>query len=208
MTPRTTDYGLQDPGQALVVLADRLRAEDTVISPHVVEPEVAPEIGLLVAAGPHGRSAPGEYALVVESVREGYLLHFGTARLLAGQDDDLSLLAGDYLYALGLERLAALGDDPAVRELSDLISLVAQCHAEGRPELAAALWLAAAVAVGCGGDARHEEAKAAARALGEDAAEALIDSAVARSSVTGVTEALERARDAIDFDPSSTAERG
>ena len=63
---------------------------------------------------------------MVEAVREGYLLHYGEPRMLAGHDPDLALLAGDYLYALGLERLAALGDPEAVRELSDLISLCAQ----------------------------------------------------------------------------------
>ena len=47
---------------------------------------------------------------------------------MRGADADLRLLAGDYLYALGLERLAALGDLEAVRELSDLISLSAQVH--------------------------------------------------------------------------------
>ena len=47
---------------------------------------------------------------MVEAVREGYLLHYGEPRLLAGHDADLALLAGDYLYALGLDRLAALGD--------------------------------------------------------------------------------------------------
>ena len=35
---------------------------------------------------------------------------------MVGADPDLRLLAGDYLYALGLERLAGLGDLPAVRE--------------------------------------------------------------------------------------------
>ena len=43
---------------------------------------------------------------MVEAVREGYLLHYGEPRLLAGHDADLALLAGDYLYALGIERLA------------------------------------------------------------------------------------------------------
>ena len=42
---------------------------------------------------------------MVEAVREGYLLHYGEPRLLVGADADLALLAGDYLYALGLERL-------------------------------------------------------------------------------------------------------
>ena len=52
-------------------------------------------------------------------------------RLLAGHDPDLALLAGDYLYALGLERLPALGDAEAVRVLADLISGCARLHAEG-----------------------------------------------------------------------------
>ena len=87
----------------------QLRDEDTPISPHVVEPAEEPVFGPLAAAGPRAAAAPGEYALVVEAVREGYLLHYGEPRLLAGHDPDLALLAGDYLYALGIERLAALG---------------------------------------------------------------------------------------------------
>ena len=43
---------------------------------------------------------------MVEAVREGYLLHYGDGRVVRGADPDLALLAGDYLYALGLERLA------------------------------------------------------------------------------------------------------
>ena len=51
---------------------------------------------------------------MIEAVREGYLLHYGEPRIVVGADTDLALLAGDYLYALGLERLAALGDLEAV----------------------------------------------------------------------------------------------
>ena len=36
-------------------------------------------------------------------------MHYGTPRAFAGMDDDLRLLAGDALYALGLERLSAAG---------------------------------------------------------------------------------------------------
>ena len=96
----------------------------------MVEPAAARRWGL-AAAGPRAAADPGEYALVVEAVREGYLLHYGEPRLLAGHDADLALLAGDYLYALGLDRLAALGDDRAVAILSDLIGRCAQLHAEG-----------------------------------------------------------------------------
>jgi hypothetical protein len=120
------------PDDALPRLAAQLRSEDTPISPHVVDPVEEPVFGLQVAAGPRAKAAPAEYALVIEAVREGYLLHYGEPRLLAGHDADLALLAGDYLYALGIERLAALGDTVAVRLLADLISRCAQLHTESR----------------------------------------------------------------------------
>jgi hypothetical protein len=81
-------------------------------------------------------------------VREGYLLHYGEPRLLAGHDSDLALLAGDYLYALGLDRLASLGDTAAVGVLADLISRCAQLHAEGRAEGVPQLWQDAAEEIG------------------------------------------------------------
>jgi hypothetical protein len=97
-------------------------------------------------------------------VREGYLLHYGDPRLLAGHDADLALLAGDYLYALGIERLAALGDADAVRELADLISLCAQLHAEGREDAVPGLWRISVTALGEGPSAGREAAKQALRA--------------------------------------------
>jgi hypothetical protein len=116
---------------ALATLAEGLRAEGTPISPHVVD------------LPPAGAEAPDEYALVMEAVREGYLLHYGESRLLEGHDDDLALLAGDYLYALGLDRLAALGDTSAVAVLAELISKCAQAHAEGRDGEVEAYWVEA-----------------------------------------------------------------
>lgn len=135
------------PEQSLHALAAQLREEDTPISPHVIEPVAAPRFGSIVAAGPRAAGAPGEYALVVEAVREGYLLHYGEPRLLAGQDADLALLAGDYLYALGLDRLAALGDDEAVAVLSDLISTCARLHAEDREAEVPQRWTGAVAAI-------------------------------------------------------------
>jgi hypothetical protein len=137
-----------DPKAALVLLTATLRDEQTPISPHVVDTDERPVFGLLAALGPHAAAKPGEYALVVEAVREGYLLHYGEPRLLRGHDADLALLAGDYLYALGIERLAALGDTAAVAVLADLISRCAQLHAEGREEEVPALWRLAAPAIG------------------------------------------------------------
>jgi hypothetical protein len=139
---------MSEPGAALGDLAARLRDEGTPISQHVVEPAEEPGYGAIVAAGPGASADPGAYAQVVEAVREGCLLHYGEPRLLAGHDPDLALLAGDYLYALGIERLAALGDTAAVLELADLISGCAQLHAERRGEQEVALWRAAAAAIG------------------------------------------------------------
>jgi hypothetical protein len=141
---------MSEPAQALRLLAAQLRDEQTPISPHVVEPSEQPLFGLLAAAGPSAAAAPVEYALVVESVREGYLLHYGEPRLLSGHDADLALLAGDYLYALGIERLAAIGDTPAVHELADLISRCAQLHAEHREHEVPELWRRSVVAIGGG----------------------------------------------------------
>jgi hypothetical protein len=84
---------------------------------------------------------------VLETVYEGYLMHYGKPRAFRDMDDDMRLLAGDALYALGLSRLARAGDLEAVAELADLISLSARAHAEGRPELADELWDASARAL-------------------------------------------------------------
>jgi hypothetical protein len=148
-----------DPSAALQTIAALLRAEETPISAHVVEPAEQPVFGLLAALGERAAAAPGEYAFVVEAVREGYLLHYGAPRLLRGHDADLALLAGDYLYALGIERLAALGDDEAVTVLSELIGNCAQLHAEGRESEVPGLWRTSALAVGGGEHADREMAR-------------------------------------------------
>ena len=148
-----------DPKAALCLLAARLRDEETPISAHVTEPGEQPVFGLLAALGERAAVAPGEYALVVEAVREGYLLHYGTPRLLHGHDPDLALLAGDYLYALGIEHLAALGDDEAVAVLSELIGRCARLHAEDRENEVPALWRLSALAVGGGEHADREAAR-------------------------------------------------
>src|SRR3954466_1115218 len=145
-------------GTSLDSLAALLRDGENVIAPHVVDCDEEPALGALAAAGPRAAEAPEEYVLLVEAVREGYLLHYETPRLIQGADPDLRLLAGDYLYALGLERLADRGDLAAVRELADLISLAAQVHAEygaGAVEASSALWLAATVTVAAGSSPKH-----------------------------------------------------
>jgi hypothetical protein len=138
---------------ALERLAAALREEGGLLADTVAEAAGAPE--------PHGEAAGGAYALIVEAIREGYLEHYAAGRVVRPDDPDLALLAGDRLYALGLERLAALGDLGAVVELADVISLSAQAHAEGDPARAEAVWEAGATALREGPTPDHEAAKRA-----------------------------------------------
>lgn len=194
---------------ALARLAAELRGTE-VIAPHVRDSDEPPALGLLAAEGPRVGSARADYVLLFEASREGYLLHYGRPRLLADADPDLRLLAGDYLYALGLRWLASLGDMDAVSELSDLISLSSQLHArdEGDPEgPIGALWLAAAVAVGHGPGAAHEAAKRAVREGSPDAGTLLVEVAVATPD-PAIRAALARAADSIGFASSHLPDRG
>jgi hypothetical protein len=121
--------------------------------------------GAVAASGPRAAGHEDDYALLVEAIREGYLLHYASGRVVRPDDPDLSLLAGDRLYALGLARLAELGDLEAVAELADVISLAAQAHAEGDPDRATAVWEAGVRVVGDGPPPDHEDAKAAWRGV-------------------------------------------
>jgi hypothetical protein len=118
------------------------------------------------------------FALGIETIYEGYLVHYGTPRLFAPADGDTALLLGDYLYAHGLVRIASFGDVDAVADLSELISLCSQLRAEGAGG-DGPLWAATAALLGDGldeprgalrlrGDAVPLEA--AARAAAGDAA--------------------------------------
>ncbi|HWI70825.1 MAG TPA: hypothetical protein VNT55_02640 [Baekduia sp.] len=137
------------------------------------EPHGATPHGDAVARGPRAAGHAADLPLVIEAVREGYLLHYGVSRLMSRDDDDLALLAGDRLYALGLERLAAAGDLVAVAALADLIALSAQAQAAGDEALADAVWAAGCAEVGWGPSPDLEAAKEAAIAGENGAAERL-----------------------------------
>jgi hypothetical protein len=129
--------------------------------------------GDAIASAPRADGHNPDLPLVIEAVREAYLLHYGEPRLMSREDDDLALLAGDRLYALGLELLAAAGDLDAVRALSDLIALSAQAQAAADPALADAVWAAGCAELGWGTTAGLAAAKDAARAGETDAAQRL-----------------------------------
>jgi hypothetical protein len=104
-----------------------------------------------------------EHALGVETIYEGYLLHYGRARLFAPPDPEDGLLLGDYLYAHGLVRVAALHDVEAVADLAALISVCAQLRADGSDGDGIA-WAATASLLGTG---RLNGARDALRLRGE-----------------------------------------
>jgi hypothetical protein len=80
----------------------------------------------------------------VSAVREGYELHYGKPTVVQTGDPDLALLAGDRLFALGLEKLAAAGDLDAIGILCETIATCARSHAEGSSEQAQQAWQRAA----------------------------------------------------------------
>ena len=136
--------------------------------------------------------APAPFALGLETIYEGYLMHYGRPRLFAAEDRDTRILLGDYLYAHGLVRVAEAGDVRVVAELAALLSVCAQLRAEvepGSPVPDGVVWAATLACLG-----RDDPALAAARAELRDRGEpgALADLAIAAAGPDAVEEALVR----------------
>ncbi len=140
-----------------------------------------PDRAVLAAAGARVAGHAQDVEIAVSAIDEGYRLHYGRARVLRIDDADLALLAGDRLYALGLARLATIGDMMAIAELADVISLSAQAHAGDDGELAEAAWQAGVAAIARGANPCAAAAKSGARAGDAGAAAALRDAARAPS---------------------------
>jgi hypothetical protein len=109
--------------------------------------------------------AGSRYGLGLESIYEGYLLHYGRPRLFAPADGDTAILLGDYLYAHGLVRVAAHGEVAVVSDLAELVSLCAQIRAEERDGDGAA-WAGTVALLGAG-DGRLGRARASLRLEGD-----------------------------------------
>ena len=127
-TARDGAHALRDAlrgegGQVAACLADPLadRPADSVALDRPGPAQVA-------ATGPRTRGRASEYEVLLEMILEGYRLHYDEPLVVRPDDADLALLLGDQLYALGLARLAELGDLEAVAELADVISLAAQAR--------------------------------------------------------------------------------
>lgn len=170
-----SDAVLAEP--VLAALAAALRDEGGLPEGVVRDPlpEADDAVARAVGAGPRAAVVGPSLALAAEATREAELLHHAPerARVVRTEDRDLALLAGDRLYALGLERLAEGGWTDEVAVLADIVALVARSHADpawaigpaapgaapagtGSPEDAAGrtaeLWSAGASALGHGAD--------------------------------------------------------
>jgi hypothetical protein len=130
------------------------------------------------------------FALGVETIYEGYLVHYARARLFTPGDRDTALLLGDYLYAHGIVHISELGVVSAINDLAELISLCAQLQAQVAtvahdPARDGAAWAATAALLGTDGLA---EARAALRDGGD--AEPLATLARAAAGSAAVEEAV------------------
>jgi hypothetical protein len=166
---------LRKEGGLIASLLDGARPLEPV--EHALQPDESP--ASLAARGPRAARCRDEYELLVEAIYEGYLLHYGSPRVVRTAEADLRVLAGDRLYAIGLARLVALGDTLAVAELADTITLSALAQGAGDADLANAVWNAGAHAVGWGPSEQHRRAKNLVAAGSTEAIEAMRTSVLA-----------------------------
>jgi hypothetical protein len=113
----------------------------------------------------------------VETIYEGYLVHYGRPRLFAPGDQDTILLLGDYLYAQGLVRLSDAGSVEAVADMGELISLCAQLQAEGETDDGPA-WAACVALLGHGALKGGDDSEALVALANEAAGEEAVDRAL------------------------------
>ena len=133
------------------------------------------------------------FAVDIELIYEGYLLHYRESRAvaLAADDFETRLLAGDCFYARGLRGIAARGDADGVGLLARLMAACSYLRNAGAPFAADdALWAYATAGL----VAQHAGAAPASVATLFDAVEASFHesppadvAAVVRSAVAGLT---------------------
>lgn len=116
------------------LFSERLKPESTM-------PDSAGFSDLFMEASDCEAQTGSSIRLAIEYIFESYLLHYGESRLLGPDDGNFHLLAGDYMYARGLEAIASLDDLACVKALAELVRLCAFIHCEKLdPSLAAKAW--------------------------------------------------------------------
>ena len=111
MTPGFGRGGRRAEGASLERLRALLRTEGGLMASLVELPRLghrehchdpSPGPAQLAASGPRASGNEQDYELLVETIYEGYLLHYGASSVVRPSEEDLGLLAGDRLYASGL----------------------------------------------------------------------------------------------------------
>ena len=90
--------------------------------------------------------AEDRFAVGLETIYEGYLVHHGASRLFAPADQEGAILLGDYLYAAGLVEICRAGELRAVTTLAELIATVSDRRSRGLTDDSAA-WEGAVTAL-------------------------------------------------------------
>jgi hypothetical protein len=72
----------------------------------------------------YGVRVEPRFALGLETIYEGYLVHHAESRLFRPADRNQAILLGDYLYAAGLVDICRAGELRAVATLAELIATV------------------------------------------------------------------------------------
>ena len=97
-------------------IADAAAAESTLWAEALLPRERQAREAVFSTLGP-----PTE-AVGLETIYEGYLLHYGRPRLFSPPDADAALLLGDYLYAHGLVRIEVTKPEADVTTRADDVS--------------------------------------------------------------------------------------
>jgi hypothetical protein len=79
----------------------------------------------------YGPRVDARFALGLETIYEGYLVHHAESRLFAPADRNQAILLGDYLYAAGLVDVCRAGELRAVATLAELIATVSDRRSRG-----------------------------------------------------------------------------
>ena len=137
-------------------------------------------------------------AFAIEAVREGFLCHHHSSRLLQLEDEDLALLVGDLLYAIALRELAFAGEVDSVSVLAELIRLASGTVGRAPEAAMETLWLGQATALATGPETAHRAAIEAFESGEDPAAERLlgwtrevVGNAGAGEALSGAAQALQ-----------------
>jgi hypothetical protein len=140
MTKTSIHSQNQYSARTLAQIREQVTADDPLLaarlmptgSPGTAAAQAYPSFSdVFMAAFDDDTPAAARYRLGLEYIFEGYLLHWRRSRLIEPESGEFALLAGDYMYARGLESICRLQDTGCITALADLVSFCSRVHASG-----------------------------------------------------------------------------